>query len=108
MVDVTEPAEMEIDAVYMSQLSFNVDSAKRWHDGLLDAFDPLTTLPHRFAIAPDSEALGGNVRVMLYGKGSNSHRILYRIIEPEGEETGVVHILRVRHSSQRRIGELED
>jgi plasmid stabilization system protein ParE len=103
-VRLTEPAEMEVDAVYLGWIQSGLQVAEQRYAGLLRALDSLSQFPGRFAFAPESEALGGGVRQMLYGKGRYIYRVLYRVIEPAGQEPGIVRVLHVRHASQRPIG----
>lgn len=44
-----------------------------------------------------------SVKILLYGKGRNSYRILFTILDIG--EVHTVRILHVRHSSQQSIGE---
>ena len=60
-------------------------------------------MPARFAIAPESEKLGIELRQLHYGKRTGNYRIVYRIIEPVLE----VHVLTVRHGARRPF-KLED
>lgn len=107
-VILTEPAEMEIESAYFQRMRFGLQNADNWYAGLSRAIESLDTFPRRFTIAPDSDILGGNVRQMLYGTGRNAYRILYRVIEPQGDNAGIVRILRLRHTSRRRLDEIEE
>lgn len=104
----TEPSEMEVDAIYLNMMRFGPDAADRWHEGFLTSLETLAIMPRAFPIAKESDKMGGNIRVMLYGKGRNIYRILYMIVEPEGEEPGIVNVLHVRHAARRPYGEDED
>jgi plasmid stabilization system protein ParE len=75
---------------------------------LTKAMERLAQLPRGFALAPDSDKLGGNVRQIIYGKGGGAYRILYRVIEPRDGDPGIVSIVRVRHAAQRLLGEADD
>ncbi len=104
-VRLTEPAEAEAEAAYLGRMQYGLRVAERWYAGLTNAFESLAQLPHRCITAPESDTLGGGVRQLIYGKGSSAYRILFRVIEPDAENTGVVRILHVRHASQQRFGE---
>ena len=105
-VRVTEPAEAEIDTAYLNRMQFGLQSAERWYAGLAQALESLATFPKRFPFAPEHNFPDG-VRQMIYGKGSGTYRILYRVIEAQGEEAGIVRILHVRHGSRQPPGEDE-
>ncbi len=107
-VRLTEPAEMEVESAYLGRLRFGMQAAERWYAGLARAMESLAVFPHGFAHAPESDALGGNVRQLVYGKGRSSYRILYRVIDPAGQEPGIVRILHVRHASQKRLDEEDE
>ena len=104
-VRLTEPAEMEVDTAFLGRMRFGQKQAERWYADFLKELDSLSTFPRRYPVAPDSEALGGGVRQLLYGKGGMAYRIMYRIIEPSGDESGIVRVLHFRHAAQRYFGE---
>ena len=103
-VRITEPAEMEADAAYLGRMQFGMHAAQQWYAGLLRELDSLSQFPGRCAFAPESEALGGGIRQLLFGKGRDAYRILYRVIEPTSSNPGIVRVLHIRHASQRPIG----
>ncbi len=71
------------------------DAAGRWHAGLTRAIHSLAKLPTRCPVsAEDSQALGCEVRILLYGKRRGVYRILFSIV---GE---TVWVLRIRHSTR--------
>jgi plasmid stabilization system protein ParE len=107
-VRLTEPAEMEVEAAYFGRLQFGVQAAERWYAGLARAMESLAVFPRGFVLAPESEALGGDVRQLVYGKGRSAYRILYRVIDPSGQEPGIVRILHIRHASQKRLDEEDE
>lgn len=65
------------------------DAARRWAESILDAAEPLRTLPESGRVVP--EIGRPEIREILHG----SYRIIYRIAENE------VFILTVRHASRR-------
>jgi len=104
-VRLTEPAEAQVEAAYLSRLRFGQRAADRWYAGLGRALETLSRVPRGFVPAPESDALGGGVRQIIYGKGGSAYRILYRVIEPpEGDEPGLVRVLHVRHAMQQPLG----
>jgi plasmid stabilization system protein ParE len=103
-VRLTEPAEAEVEAAYLSRLRFGQRAADRWYAGLARALETLARVPRGFVPASESDALGGGVRQIIYGKGGGAYRILYRVIGPEGDNPGLVRVLHVRHAMQQRLG----
>jgi plasmid stabilization system protein ParE len=70
------------------------DAAARWLDGLERTLDRLRELPTRCPLAPESKALGREVRQLLYGRRRNRYRILFAV---RGDK---VHVLHVRHGAR--------
>lgn len=92
---MSHKAEADVEAVlaWHGQQG-EVKAGYLWGQELLAKIDSLETLPERCALSEESIGLGIEVRELLYGKGQYRYRILFHI------EERVVHILRVRHSSQ--------
>ena len=63
-------------------------------------------MPKRCAIARENEYFSNEIRQFLYGKGRNSYRILFTIVE--GENISTVRILHIRHAAQQTLGISED
>jgi hypothetical protein len=63
-------------------------------------------MPKRCPLARENQYLSKEIRQLLYGKGRNSYRILFTIVETE--EMSVVRILHIRHAAQQTIGENQD
>ena len=71
------------------------EAAQRWHAGLTRAIKSLGKTPTRCPVShTDSEVLGCEARVLLYGKLRGVYRILFTII---GDD---VWVLRIRHSAR--------
>jgi plasmid stabilization system protein ParE len=93
-VIVTPTAEAEAMEAVAWYAERSVEAALRWHAGLTDAIHSLAKMPTRCPISKhESEALGCEVRLLLYGKRRGVYRILYSI---DGE---TVWILRIRHGA---------
>lgn len=103
-VRLTEPAEAEVEAAYLSLLRFGQRAADRWYAGLGRVLETLSRVPRGFVPAPESDTLGGGVRQIIHGKGGSAYRILYRVIEPQGNDPGIVRVLHVRHAMQQPLG----
>jgi plasmid stabilization system protein ParE len=72
--------------------------AERWYAGLNKAITGLAKNPGRFPVSQDdSESLGCEARILLYGRRRGVFRILYTI---SGD---TVWVLRIRHSAQGPI-----
>jgi plasmid stabilization system protein ParE len=107
-VRLTEPAEIEIEAAYLGRMRFGLQVADRWYAGLARALESLSQLAHRHPFAPESDAPGGDVRQMIYGRGRGAYRVLFRVLEPEEGNPGIVRVLHVRHASRQRLGQPTD
>ncbi len=83
--DVLEAAD------YIS-ISASPDQARKWKNGLLEVLDSLTRMPARYAVAPESEELGAQIRHLPYF----SHRILFRV----QEASRTVQVLRIYHAAR--------
>ncbi|WP_169979849.1 type II toxin-antitoxin system RelE/ParE family toxin [Tautonia rosea] len=72
--------------------------ARRWYQGLESALKTLESQPTRCPVSEDdSEALGREIRLRLYGRRHGVFKILFSI---EGE---TVWVLRIRHSARGPI-----
>jgi hypothetical protein len=57
----------------------------------------LEKMPLRCSLAFENSFLGEEIRQLIYGKGRNTYRILFTVIEHE------VQVLFVRHSAQKPL-----
>src|SRR5262245_28031422 len=87
-VELKETAEAEAEAAYLWMSQRSPEYAIRWYNGLLEAIAGLSFMPRRFAVAPESDAIdlhiGGQprpIRQLRYGRGPNSWRVLFYIVE---------------------------
>lgn len=60
-------------------------------------------MPRRWAIARENNLFSQEVRQLIYGKGRNTYRILFTVLDDQ--PTPTVRILPIRNASQRAIGE---
>jgi plasmid stabilization system protein ParE len=102
-VELREPAEAEAEAAYLWMSQRSPDYAFRWYTGLLEVIAGLSFMPHRCAVAPESEAVrlevsgkSRPIRQLRYGRGANAWRVFFYIVEEEE----AVWVLHIRHSSQ--------
>jgi len=95
-VEFTEPAEMELDAAYLNRSRFTPpEQAVRWHRELKTAITGLSEWPRRFQVL-EGGGYSGEVRRMLFGRGSGAYHVIYRVLDPADDETeGIVRVLHV-------------
>src|SRR5689334_22188779 len=100
-VIVQPRAERDIRTATLEILARSKSSrtALRRASGIRARIATLKTTPQRCAVDPDSEAYGEEVRVLLYGKRSGVHRVLFTI---RGD---TVYVLTVRHSARRGLAD---
>lgn len=103
-IEISSVAEAEADRAFLrlSQVT-SPTRAGQWYSGLLQAIESLSQMPKRCALARENEYFSQEIRQLLYGKGRNSYRILFTILE--GQEVSTVRILHIRHGTQQTLGE---
>jgi plasmid stabilization system protein ParE len=103
-IEISSIAEAEADRAFLhlSQI-ISPTRASQWYAGLLQAIESLSQMPKRCLLARENEYFSQEIRQLLYGRGRNSYRILFTILE--GEEVSTVRILHIRHASQQTLGE---
>jgi len=96
-VELTDVAEAELDAAYLSFSQKSLDAAWRWYKGTLAKADTLSMFPRRCPLARENDDFPTQeVRQLLYGKGHNTYRIVFIVFE----EDAVVRIIGFRHGAQ--------
>jgi plasmid stabilization system protein ParE len=90
-VTIHPMAVADLDGVFAWIAEESPGNAVRWYQRLLDDIRSLASFPHRCPIAPESDALGKEIRQLLFG----DYRVLFMI---DGTD---VHVLRVRHAMRR-------
>ena len=102
-IEISSIAELEADRAFLrlSQL-ISPTKASQWYSGLLKAIESLSQMPKRCPLARENHHFSQEIRQLLYGRGHNSYRILFAIVE---EKIPTVRILHIRHASQQTIGE---
>lgn len=68
---------------------------KKLRKGLLKAIQSLEKMPKRCALARENQHFRQEIRQLLYGKGRNTYRIIFTVIE--NQDSPFVRILHVRH-----------
>jgi plasmid stabilization system protein ParE len=96
-IEISSVAEAEADRAFLrlSQLSSST-RANQWYSGLLQAIESLSQMPKRCPLARENDYFSQEIRQLLYGKGRNSYRILFTILEEP--EISIVRILHIRHA----------
>ena len=93
-VIVTRTADAEAMEAFRWYAERSPAVARRWYQGLERALEALETQPTRHPVSEDdSDALGRDVRLKLYGRRRGVYRIVFAV---EGE---IVWVLRIRHSA---------
>jgi plasmid stabilization system protein ParE len=107
-IEISSVAEAEADDAFLrlSQVT-SPQKASQWYAGLLAAIESLSTMPKRCPVAQENKNFSNEIRQLLYGKGRNSYRILFTIIEEE-ITSSTVRILHIRHAAQQTLGMSED
>lgn len=103
-VEISSVAESEADRAFLqfSQRT-SPETAKQWYGGLLNAIASLEKMPKRCAIARENPKFSQEIRQLLYGRGRNTYRILFTVLETIDSST--IRILHIRHAYQQTIGE---
>jgi plasmid stabilization system protein ParE len=93
-VEITPPAEAQIENAYVWYRDRDAAFADQWFRGLMNAIATLQESPRRCTLAVEHELFSEEVRQLLYGTGRAIFRLLFTI---RGD---VVYIVLVRHASQ--------
>ena len=103
-IEISRVAEAEADTAFLwlSQVT-SPTKASQWYSGLLQAIESLSQMPKRCSLARENKYFSQEIRQLLYGRGRNSYRVLFTILE--GQDASTVRILHIRHASQQTIGE---
>jgi len=103
-IEISSVAEAEADSAFL-RLSQATSPARasQWYSGLLQAIESLSQMPKRCPLARENEYFSQEIRQLLYGKGRNSYRILFTVLE--GQNMSTVRILHIRHVTQQTLGE---
>ena len=102
-VEVSPRAFNDLDEIarYIEQRG-SLEQAEKWFNGIMAAIRTLENLPHRCRVAEESEELGQEVRLLLYGTRNRQYRVYYSVQETK-PSTGTVRIFHVRHWARKRL-----
>jgi plasmid stabilization system protein ParE len=103
-IEISSAAEAEADSAFLrlSQVT-SLIKARQWYSGLLQTIESLSQMPKRCPLARENKYFSQDVRQLLYGRGHNSYRVLFTILDEQDVST--IRILHIRHASQQTIGE---
>ena len=103
-IEISSIAEAEADRAFirLSQVISPL-KASQWYAGLLKAIANLSEMPKRCPLARENEHFSQELRQLLYGRGRNSYRVIFTVLEWQNIST--VRILHIRHAFQKTIGE---
>ncbi len=106
-VEISSVAEAEVDSAFLllSQIT-SPEKARQWYEGLLKAIESLSQMPKRCPLARENKYFSQEIRQVLYGRGRNSYRILFTLVE--SDEMTTVRILHIRHAAQQTLGESQE
>ena len=106
-IEISSMAEAEADNAFLrlSQVTSPI-KASQWYSGLLQAIESLAQMPKRCPLGRENQYFSQEIRQLLYGRGRNSYRILFTILDEQNVST--VRILHIRHASQQTFGEGTD
>lgn len=90
-------AQQAIEEAYFWLSNVSAGKARQWLEGLYKAILSLETMPARCSLAFENDFFEQEIRQLVYGKGRNSYRILFTIVDD------TVQILFVRHAAQKPI-----
>ena len=103
-IEISSVAEAEADNAFLRLFQIaSPTKAAQWYAGLLKAIKSLVKMPKRCPLARENKYFSQEIRQLLYGRGRNSYRILFTILD--GQDISTVRILHIRHSSQQTLGE---
>jgi plasmid stabilization system protein ParE len=75
------------------------EAAARWYRNAKSEIESLTLVPAHCTVASESAKLGFEIKQIHFGKRTGIYRILFRVLEDEGE----IHVLAVRHGARQEF-----
>ncbi|NES04769.1 MAG: type II toxin-antitoxin system RelE/ParE family toxin [Okeania sp. SIO2F4] len=106
-IEISSVAKAEADKAFqwLCQVA-PIETARNWYQELLKTIESLSEMPRRCPLARENNYFSKEIRQLLYGRGRNSYRIIFTIVE--SQEVSIVRILHIRHVAQQTIGESQD
>jgi plasmid stabilization system protein ParE len=93
VVKLTSRAERDLAHLYEAINATRSEAARKSYQGLKKKILSLEKHPHRCPVTSENEEL----KHLMYGRGRNIYRVIYRVI---GKQVEVLHI---RHGARRKI-----
>jgi plasmid stabilization system protein ParE len=94
-VKVTARAAQDLDSIYQFIQAEQSQQAAKWFNGLNEALQSLSFLPHRAPTIREDSAL----RHLLYGSKPNVYRVIYSVDDTKRTVT----ILTIRHGARSKL-----
>jgi plasmid stabilization system protein ParE len=92
-VNLTARAERDLATLYEDINAPDSEAARNWYFGLKREILSLRALPLRCPVAPEN----ANLRHLLYGRGHNTYRVIYRVSRTQ------VDVLHIRHGARKQM-----
>jgi len=93
-VIIQSEAEQGIKEAYLWVSNYFPRQARSWLEGLCKLILSLEQMPLRCSLAFENDFFEEEIRLLIYGRGKNTYKILFTVIE------NTVQILFIRHSAQ--------
>jgi len=90
-------ALQQLEEQYQHIAKQNPSAAANWFNRFVTSLESLSQMPERCAIARESELIGKEIRLFLFGKRAGTRRAYFVV------EADAVRILAIRHSAQSDI-----
>lgn len=96
-IELTDVAEAELDAAYLSFSPKSLDAAWRWYLGARAKANTLSMFSRRCPLARENDEFPTQeVRQLLYGSGRSAYRIIFIVFD----EDAVVRVVGFRHGAR--------
>ena len=102
-VEIAPRAFHDLDEIarYIKRQS-SFEQAQEWFNGIIAAIRTLEDLPSRCPVADESEELGQEIRLLLYGKRNRKYMVYYSI-RHRTRSAGTIRVFHVRHSARKSL-----
>jgi plasmid stabilization system protein ParE len=102
-VEIQPQAFEDLDSIagYIKTRS-SFRAAEKWFNGMMDDIASLKEMPERCAVAPESEELESEVRILLHGRRNRTYKI-YFSIDRKNKTEGVVSVFHIRHWARKPL-----
>lgn len=96
-VDIAPRGLADIEEAFVFIKAEAPARADSWLLGIIEAIHSLEDMPYRCSVAPESQAVGLEIRQLFYGKRSGVYRILFTIAND------TIRVFHVRHAARRGL-----